>query len=271
MTPLAAKIAKDHTLPINLRLMDDRHDLLSDFWDVHCFEMSEVWWSVKDIAQQEHDRSIGADGRYKPLVILPETTFLPAPKTWIEWTGDNPKDRQGVLLSEAGPLALCTLVLFFPAENVFRTQYQTAIVIRDFDEGTAGEMRISKDERGLNREHQINLLYDIHAALAFINTPKIIGRIQHTPHRGLEKKLGASLGMQERFHLHDWTEIKLKITPLDETSDDTHNGEHLTGKRALHFCRSHLRIRLGRLERVRAHWRGDASLGIKQSKYRIVH
>ena len=66
------------------------------------------------------------------------------------------------------------------------------------------------------------------------------------------------------------TEIKLEITEPVDASHDPSMEAHYTGDRALHFCRAHLRIRLGKLEIVRSHWRGDASLGIKQSRYRLA-
>jgi hypothetical protein len=40
--------------------------------------------------------------------------------------------------------------------------------------------------------------------------------------------------------------------------------------RALHFVRAHLRLRLGKIELVRPHWRGDAQLGIKRPAYLVT-
>lgn len=106
--------------------------------------------------------------------------------------------------------------------------------------------------------------------LAFINTPKIIGRRQHMPHRGLEKRLTAALKPVGKFPLHAWTEILLQIASPKDVSAEPSIEAHLTGERALHFCRANIRVRLGQLEIVRAHWRGDASLGIKQSRYKVA-
>lgn len=105
--------------------------------------------------------------------------------------------------------------------------------------------------------------------LAMINTPRIVGRRQHMPHRGLEKDLLRARPVVGKFPLHAWTEIKLEVSPPRIENSDVHEA-HLTGARALHFCRAHLRIRNGYLEIVRAHWRGDASLGIKQSRYSVI-
>jgi hypothetical protein len=72
------------------------------------------------------------------------------------------------------------------------------------------------------------------------------------------------------FPLRAWTEIVLEVTPPSEAGALDPGEAHLTGRRALHFCRQHLRIRGGRLELVKAHWRGDAAIGIKQSRYRVA-
>ncbi|KTQ96970.1 hypothetical protein NS365_23330, partial [Aureimonas ureilytica] len=77
------------------------------------------------------------------------------------------------------------------------------------------------------------------------------------------------LGVQGRFPLNAWTELQLRVASPRDLSRDASVEAHLTGQRPLHFCRAHLRVRLGRLEVVRSHWRGDASLGIKQTRYRV--
>lgn len=107
------------------------------------------------------------------------------------------------------------------------------------------------------------------AALAMINTPRIIGRRQYMPHAGLQRRLAAAKGMVGKFPLHAWTEIKLEVRPPEEAGDAEHQ-TYLTGEKALHFCRAHLRVRLGKLEYVRSHWRGNPALGIKQSRYTLV-
>jgi hypothetical protein len=44
---------------------------------------------------------------------------------------------------------------------------------------------------------------------------------------------------------------------------------HLTGEKCLHFVRTFLRVRMGQLEYVDAHWRGNPALGMKRSRYRL--
>ncbi|WP_306147209.1 MULTISPECIES: hypothetical protein [unclassified Roseibium] len=103
--------------------------------------------------------------------------------------------------------------------------------------------------------------------IGLINTPKIVGRRQHMPHRGLEKRLLRSRSVSGKFPLRAWTEILLEITPTRDTSAEPPKEAHLTGSRAMHFCRAHLRVKRGKVEVVRGHWRGDPSLGIKRSRY----
>ena len=45
--------------------------------------------------------------------------------------------------------------------------------------------------------------------------------------------------------------------------------EAITGERCLHYCRTYLRVRMGMLEYVEGHWRGNPALGMKRSRYRL--
>lgn len=107
-------------------------------------------------------------------------------------------------------------------------------------------------------------------AIGMINTPRIVGRRQHMPTAKLEKMLLSHHVNTGRFPLGAWSEIVLRITPPKDESGKSSREAHLTGTRAMHFCRAHLRLRQGRVEVVRGHWRGDASLGIKRHRYKVV-
>lgn len=134
--------------------------------------------------------------------------------------------------------------------------------------GDIGEKIINNREAEFEREMRRDAVL-LFGALAFINSPRIIGRRQHMPHRGLERELLRQQKVIGKFPLHAWTEIVLEVTPPKEADGQHEYEAHLTGKRALHFVRAHLRIRDGKLSFVKAHWRGDAALGIKQSRYRL--
>jgi hypothetical protein len=108
------------------------------------------------------------------------------------------------------------------------------------------------------------------ALLAMINTPRVVGRRQHMPHAGLQKALARARQMVGKSPLRAWSEIVLEVTPPDLHHDEDPRELRLSGAKALHFVRAHLRIRLGHLELVSSHWRGDPALGIKQTRYRVV-
>lgn len=88
------------------------------------------------------------------------------------------------------------------------------------------------------------------------------------PHRKVERELTKAFGLG-KFPLRAWTELRLTVAKPAEIDDGESHEAHLTGRRALHFCRKHIRIRNGKLEYVSAHWRGDPALGIKQTRYKL--
>lgn len=236
--------------------------------DVHCFDVTEIRTVAVDLA--------GNVGR---IIGSPETTFLPAQKTWIEYTSPptaydlstwcDPRaaidpngkvSRTGWLLEQSSKSrSIISITEAFQQGDFFGSTMRSPDCL-DLETGR------NEFGRQLDAFGPDNMLI---AFLLFINTPKVIGRQQHMPHRGLEKSLLRDRKLIGHFPLHAWTEIKLHIgVPVDMQSEV--GGEaHLTGNKALHFCRAHLRVRLGRLEFVRSHWRGDPALGIKRSRYKL--
>lgn len=254
MTPLAHRIVRELTLPVKERTIDDRAGLLGRMADIHCFEVTDIVDAATSIAAT----SIGH--------VTPEVgCFLPAPRTWLEWRA--PHGRHGFLLEEEAG-----------RPSVFRVTASDDDYgkLWSFDRGWFHPLKQASTPDSLSRAATLARVDPegdlwVRAVLSIINTPRIIGRRQHMPHRGLERKLVARQKVIGKFPLHAWTEIRLEITPPKDMSGADSAEAHLTGQRALHFCRAHLRVRMGKLEVVRAHWRGDASLGIKQSRYRLTN
>jgi hypothetical protein len=120
----------------------------------------------------------------------------------------------------------------------------------------------------LDETHE-NGYFICYAFLALINTPRIIGRRQHMPHERVEREKLKALGLVGKFPLHAWTEIVLKVAPPDDRTGEPSTEGHLTGERCLHFVRTFLRVRMGQLEYVESHWRGNPALGMKRSRYRL--
>lgn len=275
MTPLAQAIVKEVLLPPRKRTFQDECGLLQRMDDIHCFEVSEVSGLAEDLhARMVEDLRLGDDG-LAPIDDQPqfagmtsETSFLPAPKTWIEWRTPS-GFRRGFLLIEEGPWARV-----YQADGGRPIGASHAAAVRMGLGARQGDPGALEVPSAFGREEAVDWskkAIRLNVLLALINTPRVIGRHQHMPHAALERRLLAQRGAIGAFPLHAWNEIKLEVNrPPDDVSIDPFTEAHLTGQKALHFCRAHLRVRLGRVEIVRAHWRGDASLGVKQSRYAVV-
>jgi hypothetical protein len=268
MTPLAHRITKELTLPAKRRTFVDGCGLLQNMRDVHCFDLSSVTDLLQEMSASAWEHNIGIDDTL---------AFLPAPRTWIEWqVGDS---RWAVLLEQtrapvrslgsktatvmtavAGGAGHC----FFSPAAVFTMRLDVPSFPCDKFLALMWPESLEDDQYTDVLVHYLGL---VPFALALINTPRIIGRRQHMPHRGLERALLSQKKVIGSFPLHAWTEIILEVTPPREADGEHEFEAHLTGRRALHFVRAHLRIRGGTLEFVKSHWRGDAALGIRQSRY----
>ncbi len=270
MTPLAHSFAKQLVMPIKDRTVwcPGLHlaELMSD---IHCFEISEATgiFEMLHQARRIDDKSF--------MDANQNNMFLPAPKTWFEYK--NGFGRSATLAIEDGTDP--SYINVFCAYNVKNLSWIYRCGKMDINSQLVYWEKnwIDYLHPGLDKKKYAAVgpgpcdeMGAIPTMLAIINSPKIIGRRQHMPHRGLERALIAKQKAIGKFPLHAWTEIQLKVTPPKDMSGEAPAEAHLTGQKALHFCRAHLRVRLGRLEVVRAHWRGDAALGIKQSRYKVT-
>lgn len=267
MTPLAQQIAR-----AELAAPKAANRWFADLGrsDCRCFEVT----AVRDLMQEFMAKAAPED-------IREQLTFLPAPYTWIEWlTGEPNRVRLGVLLEavEAGDTYTIEskrhiaprggFLLRFAAVQDGKLTSSPKFFMRHGDDG---RLRIifDQDSTTWHSEDEYHSLGCLAVcALAIINSPHIVGRRTHLPHAGLQREMARARKMTGKFPLQAWTEIILDLTPPREALDDGHEA-HLTGGRALHFCRAHLRVRLGKLEYVRWHWRGDPSNGIKRSRYTV--
>lgn len=276
MTPLANRIVKELTFPLKKRKFADNCDLLALMGDVHCFDVTEVVPLACDLMDS------GLDFKSEKLGLAAEaTSFLPAPRTWIEYVKPSGRSREAYHIVDISSMEYNAdlpnwnhkAVLRIACSNdsgVFGTIPGYAIFPLGRSVGADDRVIVSNDAPGDQAKVFVGAVACVHALLALINTPKIIGRRQHMPNGSLERRLLKERRTIGHFPLHAWTEIKLKVHAPANLSDDEPVEAHLTGHRALHFCRAHLRIKNGRVEFVKAHWRGDASLGIKQSRYTVT-
>lgn len=256
MTPLAQKVARELTIPSSKRTLKDKGRVLDQIPDVHCFQISDA---VRDMAYE----MVPAIRRHIRSVC--ERTFLPAPSTWIEFQ-DHVAGRVGLLLDNTdGDRALVRMV----TERGFKSGVLGDIPIGHSDVLPDGSFVRVLGHTDADKDYSIFMLL-AWAMLAFINFPKVINRRQHAPHKGLARDLGRTLRVSRGYPLHAWSEIVLEVGPPIDMAADKPRRAWLTGARAQHFVRAHLRIRRGQLEFVSAHHRGDPALGIKRSRYSVV-
>lgn len=235
MTPLAMKIFRQMAMPAARSQFSD-DNMFAELREPHCFEATEVI-PLLDII--DHQPSEAVDAAF----------FLPAPETWIEWHAAE-VGRQGIYLKDHAD-----------GIHMFRFNATRSVFVCRW---TAAHQWADPNPHA-SVDHIIEHWRIASCFLAAINTPRLIGRREHQPHRGLERELSKTSAPLE---LRPWTEIKLEILPQAAGKGGVAVPQ-LVGKRCLHFCRSHLRVQANRLVVVRSHWRGDAALGLKQSTYRV--
>lgn len=268
MTPLAHRIVKDmiEGRPIPGGKDMDYADIRSRMRDVHCFEITEALPLVLELAQQLHNH--GVDAR---------STFLPAQTTWIEWRGrehfgdtlsdDELNNRQAWLidLRPGEPKASLAAVAGDAALGIWFSKRMPDGF--DFKWAHLEDFVCDEVREGYRKVAGRYWVPFILASLALINTPRVVARHEHGAHKGLKR---AARSAPVDINVNGWTEILLDVAKLQEDGRRDGIEKRLTGSKALHFCRAHLRVKLGRLEIVRAHWRGDAANGIVQGNYRLA-
>lgn len=247
MTPLAQMIVNDGLLPRHKRLFEGEPP---DMSDLHCFDVSDVY-----------DLAYNLSKDVERIANVPLTSFLPAQRTWIEHAKAG--TRFAFLLDESAPGRVTMSQYVYGGSD----DYLGVFCEEEAFDLACGET--ADGRRWSSKPENWSSHFLVPAFLILINSPKVIGRRQHMPHRGLEKKLAAAHGVG-KYPLHAWSEIKLQVFKPVEIDDGEPHEAHLTGRRALHFCRAHIRVRLGQLEFVSAHWRGDAAIGIKQTRYLVI-
>lgn len=291
MTPLAYQVVNDMTRPRKRREFRDEGGILQYLRDeFHCFEVTAINRLAHEIRME-----MWVTDRLPSFAW----SFLPAPYTWIEYREQRPTDfiftgaRIAYLLVErpdgyadvywviderreskghfgshlVGRMALR------PALERMADKLFTLRTLTVDDDLTNANKKPSELERLLFPEMKvpdamIAFAWHSYAALLLINTPHVVNQTRHDPHRGLARtvKANKALGM---FPLQAWTEIVLRpeitVTLKRETGDET--GRTMP----MHWTRAHARRDLNGIWRVvRDYWSGDASVGIKRSRYRIA-
>jgi hypothetical protein len=309
MTPLAMELIEDVYRKITIRsthsFADERKAGKFLYRLVHeCkfFECTEVWPLVGQLAAsmldsfEKHDR------------IDQRLAFLPAEQTWIEFEFPSLRGLDDVISREERINTFIALSPEQIAAAPFKHRVAFAFVGRQGSTQLADHYQISyetphlsgpriwrimnynplplvhsglKPQRSLaykNRDGMIKRFdeptaavddFIAYAILALINTPRVIGQRTHWPHARIEREKLKNLKLVGKFPLRAWTEIILKVAQQDDRTGEPSEEHHLTGERCLHYCRTYLRVRLGMIEYVEGHWRGNPALGMKRSRYHL--
>ena len=294
MTPMAKWVAERSVSEPKWWHVNEYDRLLAPFPAVKCFEVSAVTELSEMLAEQAKEKN----------TIAESLAFLPAPATWLEYALPEENARGGYLFVQKNDTTASCVSLY--AADVNGGSFFIPMPLADLPllgevdaDGFALDSAISQEELGkhyirdqakrilddagirkaqwdssnidpdkllFNEQHRA---YRLYALLSIINSPKIIDRSTHKPSSGLGKRIERKTGVSAG--LLPWHEIFLDVhPPPDIGQHEADEGGRLTGPKAFHFCRSFIRIRLGKLERVRAHWRGDPALGVSQASYRVM-
>lgn len=125
------------------------------------------------------------------------------------------------------------------------------------------------DGGGLIKHPQYNPM--LLGGLALLGVPALVERRQIS-----QAKINKHRAKKGKPALYDHDELVLRDLDLArpqkswaEVKEAQRDSARVPRHRREHFCRAHLRFRAGKLELVRPHWRGDASLGRVAPFYRV--
>lgn len=198
--------------------------------------------------------------------------FLPAERTWLEWHDDRTilpgAGRMGVLLEAVHTfrtdldysLTMGRATIFLPSPPGAAVPFRNLMGMFDFPhDGAALQFRDVVGMPGVDAEIAGAWVC---AVLCLINTPRIA---EVRPHD--HTKLNKARARSRKPPVLDWGEVTIRIDAgLPGRGDQTSP----TDLRALHHVRAHLRIRLGQVELVRPHHRGDPSAGIRLHRHVVT-
>lgn len=255
------QVLRQLTIPLANRRFVDAADVLGRMDDVHPFDVSAVLPAAGHLA-------VDIDKRPQKCGKL---AFLPAQRTWLE-VGRVNGEGCAFYMEQSGSYAHVAGIFDGPDGFESRWMFRLPLAWPEASGWSEIEWGWNSEEgaSGDDWNDAAEMVCALYALLAMINTPRIIGRRQRMPHAGLQRELARAMGMTGKFPLLATTEILLEVTPPKDMGGHEPVATHLSGGKALHWVRSHLRVRIGSLELVSAHWRGDPSLGIKQSRYAVV-
>jgi hypothetical protein len=267
MTPLAYELLKDLTTPGAFKSLDPhaRETLWSIVNEAKFFDVVSAQEMILDVAIKTYE----AFRKYSALDR--RLAFLPATVTWIEYSVSSGRAAYVLVSPDLERTTMAADVVMIAKDGDWSALRMTAQPLPLISSGGVpdAEAEQKRWQKIGSERLPLNVHFVCYASLALINTPRIIGRRQHMPHERVEREKLKTLGLVGKFPLRAWTEIILKVAPPDNRTGEPSTEGHLTGEKCLHFVRTFLRVRMGQLEYVESHWRGNPALGMKRSRYRL--
>jgi hypothetical protein len=271
VTPLAHAIAADRTLPRRKRRFGDAFDEL-ELLNCQFFDFSQIVPLMVTVIEK-----FGARTRSGDLSAWPcESLFLPAARCWFEFSGasigtDKLPPMEGAALdvkyiallldvNERGQICIVEHVRLLASGDLLRERLPARFTPGGYLETSCPPSR---------EEHAVALAAMVLACCVLINSPRVVATQQTPPHRGLQRTLTSMGVLGDGVRLREWTTVLLDVGPPPLGAESAEDRPRFLGARALHFCRRYLRVRLGRLEVVSPHWRGDPTLGTVRKSYRV--
>lgn len=218
------------------------------------FDLTEVVSLIDRTQTELTSRLSKVDPRQEHGGLL----FGPSPLTWIEFEAE-PGRRVGVLVEDFG-------------DEIYYLGFGSR----------CGHIGTGRFEIQADREHFISVPEPlgkgfedgefvssmgfgqfVAASLMLINAPRGVERHATPVHKGVARDMRrAGVGEIRPGHI-----IRLSTTPGSIGEGSSRGGS----PKAFHFCRSHVRrLHSGVVTRVRAHWRGDPTVGVTDAEYAVA-
>lgn len=248
MTPFASRLLRDS-------LAKGQSSFARTLVQASCFDLSAVLGTVH-AAASELARAQADDQLIQHGGLL----FMPNRYCWLE--ARNGSRREGVFLDQVEDQIG---YLMFSTET---RQPGVGMLVLGKDGET---FSVHANVQGLRRIDSVlptvvaGVGLWVAAALLLINAPRGVAAEDKRPHKGLVREVRRLLGFDA---LRPDTIIRLNGTVV--RGDPALGDSDLSGK-AFHFCRSHVRrLSSGAITQVRAHWRGDPSIGVSARDYTVI-
>lgn len=261
MTPLALRLYRDTTRPIAAR--QHRGEVAewvgARLLETHFFECSGIFWQARELFGGDPAEA-GLSGE-EMLEALSDLAYLPAPLTWLEWEWDGGK-RTALLLAEQADGRCFAVLIAEPTEDA--GLMFSPLGMFGLGERCATPFSHYRGPGATKADGAQCFVWDALLLLNMINRPKLCDGIERPLNFAAAQKLRRA-GVPGRFPLRGYTEITLRVGPQDGGREPKQG--FATGDRPLHFVRKHKRRVWGAWTEIPAHWRGDAELGMKRSRY----